>query len=83
MEVFDDWYNPSASAVISAGGATETRSDRLAQWSTRLSATVSKLKNELRTTRMEAFEAQQGTKQALEDVQQSQARLLSEVEVRP
>jgi outer membrane murein-binding lipoprotein Lpp len=81
VEVFDSWYDACSSLVISAGGLKETRSERLAQWSSRLSASVSKLKNELRQTRMEIFEAQEGTKTALAQVQDVQESLIQEMQV--
>jgi outer membrane murein-binding lipoprotein Lpp len=81
VEVFDNWYDACSSMVISAGGRKETRSERLAQWSNRLTASVSKLKNELRQTRMEVFEAQEGTKAALAQVQDVQESLMQEMQV--
>lgn len=81
VEVFDNWYDPSSSAVIAQGGARETRSDRLAVWNSRLTSTVSKLRNELRSTRMELFESREEARVALARVQGVQDSLIAEAEV--
>ena len=81
LEVQDSWYDPAAAAVVPAGGQRTTRSDRLALWAGQLSGSVGKLREELRTTRMSVFEAQQGMRDALEQVQETQDTLSSQVEV--
>jgi hypothetical protein len=47
-----------------------------------MAGTVSRLRSELRSTRMSVFEAQQGTKEALDQVQDMQDTLLEQVDVR-
>lgn len=82
LEVQDTWYDPAASKVVPSGGQPTTRSDRLALWAGQLSGSVEKMREELRATRMSVFEAQQGMRDALDQVQQTQETLTQQVEVR-
>lgn len=82
LEVQDTWYDPAASKVVPSGGQPTTRSDRLALWASQLSGTVGKMREELRATRMSVFEAQQGMRDALDQVQLTQDTLTQQVEVR-
>jgi Starch binding domain len=75
VEVFDNWYDPASSAVIANSGPKETRSDRLTAWSDQLNSTVGKLRGELRSTRMEVFENEEGMKQALADAKAAREEL--------
>eukprot|EP00892_Ulva_mutabilis_P000197 jgi/Ulvmu1/10178/UM006_0134.1 len=81
LEVQDNWYDPAASAVVPSGGQRTTRSDRLALWANQMNGSVGKLRDELRSTRMNVFEAQQGMKDALEQVQVTQDTLAQQVEL--
>ena len=68
--------------VAPNGRPRTTRSDRLALWANQMSGSVGQLKGELRATRMSVFEAQQGMKEALEQVKHTQDCLSDQVEVR-
>ena len=83
VEVFDKWWDPSSSIVKTAGGSKETRSDRLALWTSQQTGSVSKIRNELRATRMEAFQADEESKQALARAQSAQEALMTQKQVQP
>lgn len=82
VEVFDKWWDPASSIVVSAGGNKETRSDRLMLWTNQQLGSVSKIRNELRATRMEAFQADEESKQALSRARAAQEALEAQKKVR-
>lgn len=82
VEVCDNWYNPSAAQVYSDGGRQETRSDRLVQWATQSTEAVTKVRNELRATRMQAFEKEEEAREATQALQKTREDLKVKAKVR-
>lgn len=79
--MLEDWHDSTRSS-LSTNGETMTRADHLQRWAGKMTNTLAAQRDEIRSTRMELFQALEDAREGGAMVRTAQDQLMEAVHVR-